>query len=122
MADADAVRAAGLQDRLPADPSSSGAAPAEPDQAMTLVDHLSELRTRIVRAILAVVAGSAIGFYLAPTIRAILVAPLPIEHRVLQVLGPGDAFAVTLRSRSPSGSSSRCPSCSTSSGRSLHPA
>lgn len=97
MTDADTVRGAGLPDRLPVDPGSSGAAPAEPDQAMTLVDHLSELRTRIVRAILAVVAGSAIGFYLAPTIRAILVVPLPIEHRVLQVLGPGDAFAVTLR-------------------------
>lgn len=97
MADADAVRAAGLQDRLPADPDSSGASPAEPEQAMTLVDHLSELRNRIVRAILAVVAGSAIGFYLAPTIRRILVTPLPIENRVLQVLGPGDAFAVTLR-------------------------
>ncbi|HUQ78405.1 MAG TPA: twin-arginine translocase subunit TatC [Patescibacteria group bacterium] len=97
MADADAVRAAGLQDRLTADPGSSGAAPADPGQAMTLVDHLSELRTRIVRAILAVVVGSAVGFYVAPAIRRILVNPLPPEHRVLQVLGPGDAFAVTLR-------------------------
>ncbi|MEA2518969.1 MAG: sec-independent protein translocase protein TatC [Chloroflexota bacterium] len=92
MADADAVRGAGLIDPVP-----TGGAPAAPEHAMTLVDHLSELRTRLVRAILAVVVGSAIGFWLAPTIRRILAAPLPAEHRVLQVLGPGDAFAVTLR-------------------------
>jgi sec-independent protein translocase protein TatC len=93
MADADAVRGAGLPDTIPV----SGGSPAEPDRAMTLVDHLSELRTRLVRSILAVVAGSALGFWLAPRIRAILVEPLPLENRVLQVLGPGDAFAVTLR-------------------------
>ncbi len=97
MADADAVRGASLPDRLPTDPRSAGGGPAGPDQAMTLIDHLSELRTRVVRSILAVVAGSALGFVLAPEIRRILVLPLPIEHRVLQVLGPGDAFAVTLR-------------------------
>jgi sec-independent protein translocase protein TatC len=96
MADADAVRGAGLPDRLPADSGSAGP-PAEPGQVMTLVDHLTELRTRLVRAILAVVAGSAIGFILAPGIRRILVEPLPAANRVLQVLGPGDAFSVTLR-------------------------
>ena len=33
---------------------------------MSLVDHLGELRTRIVRSIIAVAIGSAIGFYVAP--------------------------------------------------------
>lgn len=97
MADADAVRAAGLQDRLPADPGSSGAAPADPDQAMTLVDHLSELRTRIVRAILAVVAGSAIGFLFHDQLEIFLTSPLPPDRRVLQTLAPGDAFGIALQ-------------------------
>ena len=96
MADADAVRGAGVPERLPAGPSGSPG-PAEPSSVMTLVDHLTELRSRIVRSILAIVAGSAVGFYFAPQLRAILVMPLPAEHRVLQVLGPGDAFGVTLR-------------------------
>ena len=64
---------------------------------MTLVDHLTELRTRLIRCVLAVVAGSAIGLWQAPAIRAILVSPLPEGHRTLIVLGPGDGFAIALR-------------------------
>ena len=97
MADADAVRGTGLPERLPTDPAPGGAAPAPADQAMTLVDHLSELRTRLVRSILAVLIGTGVGFFAAQTVRRVLVMPLPADQRVLQVLGPGDAFAVTFR-------------------------
>ena len=99
MADTDAVRGAGLADGLAvlATPSSPGQPDAEPDQVMTLVDHLTELRTRIVRSVLAVVVGSAIGFVLAPAVRVLLVAPLPASALPLQVLGPGDAFGIQLR-------------------------
>jgi sec-independent protein translocase protein TatC len=62
---------------------------------MSLVDQLSELRTRIFRSILAVVAGSAIGFYFAKAVRDFLLEPLPGGQA--QVLGPGDAFAIQLR-------------------------
>jgi len=98
MADTDAVRGAGLPDRIAA-PQSPPPSPvaAEPERVMTLVDHLTELRSRIVRSILAIIAGTAIGFIQAPAIRTFLVTALPPEHRVLQVLAPGDAFSITLR-------------------------
>lgn len=99
MADADAVRGAGVPDRLPSPdgPPGAGTPSAAPEKVMTLVDHLTELRTRLIRSVLAIVAGSAIGFYFAPGIRTLLVAPLPEGHRTLIVLGPGDAFGITLR-------------------------
>lgn len=98
MADADAVRGAGLPDRLTSGPpSGSGLPAAEPEKVMTLVDHLTELRTRIVRSILAIVVGSAIGFSQVTRIRDVLIAPLPDDHEVLQVLGPGDAFGIALK-------------------------
>jgi sec-independent protein translocase protein TatC len=99
MADTDAVRGAGLPDRLSAvqTPSSPGQPAAQPEKVMTLVDHLTELRTRIVRSIVAVVVGTAIGFLVAPQIKQILVGPLPASALPLQVLGPGDAFGIQLR-------------------------
>jgi sec-independent protein translocase protein TatC len=99
MADLDAVRGAGVPEHLPA-PGPGAPAPARPESpaaVMTLVDHLTELRSRLVRCIIAVVAGSAIGFVIAPTVRHWLVQPLPPDHQQLIVLGPGDAFAITLR-------------------------
>jgi sec-independent protein translocase protein TatC len=99
MADADAVRGAGLPERVPTPapgaPGAPGAAPTS--SVMTLVDHLSELRSRLIRSVLAIVAGSVIGFVLAPNIRRLLVSPLPANHQQLIVLGPGDGFAITLR-------------------------
>ena len=95
MADLDAVRGAGVPDSLP---SAQPSPPVEsPGAVMTLVDHLTELRSRLLKCILAVAVGSAVGFVVAPTVRRWLVQPLPPEHQQLIVLGPGDAFAITLR-------------------------
>jgi sec-independent protein translocase protein TatC len=95
MADADALREAPTQ--VPAGPPASPAPPATaPDgSVMSLVDHLGELRDRLFRMLLAVVAGSVVGFMLATQIRNFLLAPLP--GGVAQVLGPGDGFAIQLR-------------------------
>lgn len=99
MADTDAVLGAGLPEPVIAAPGNAdpGRAAPGPETVMTLVDHLTELRTRIVRSILAVVAGTAIGFVAAPNIRSVLVAPLPASALPLQVLGPGDAFGIQIR-------------------------
>lgn len=88
MTDVDALREGG---------PGPGASAPETEKVMSLVDHLGELRTRIIRSILAVAVGSAIGFYFTPTIQRILILPLPEASRHLQVLDPGGAFAITLR-------------------------
>jgi sec-independent protein translocase protein TatC len=98
MADADAVRGAGVPGRLPsAEPPPGSGAPPAPETVMTLVDHLTELRSRIIWSIVAIVVGSVIGFVLAPTIQHFLTSPLPASALPLQVLGPGDAFGIALR-------------------------
>jgi sec-independent protein translocase protein TatC len=61
---------------------------------MSLVDHLGELRTRLFRTILAVVAGSAVGFYFAGDLIELLAAPG--GGRLLN-LAPGDAFFIYIR-------------------------
>jgi sec-independent protein translocase protein TatC len=46
------------------------------DKVMTLVDHLAELRRRVVISILAVFVGSTIGFYFGPDIIRLLAQPI----------------------------------------------
>lgn len=61
---------------------------------MSLVEHLSELRSRIVRCLLAVAAGSVVGFYFSTPIISALAGPAGGK---LQNLAPGDAFFIVVR-------------------------
>jgi sec-independent protein translocase protein TatC len=99
MADTDAVRGAGLPDRLPGIQTPSEPVPpaAQPERVMTLVDHLTELRNRIIKAVAAIIAGTVVGFFVADAIKRVLVAPLPASALPLQVLAPGDAFSIQVR-------------------------
>lgn len=107
MADADALRDAGRPLTVPGEPGRpvppvtppSSPAPVTPgdETVMTLVDHLSELRDRIVRSILAVAVGGVIGFMLSEPVVSLLYDALPEGTPKLQVFGPGDAFAIRLR-------------------------
>jgi sec-independent protein translocase protein TatC len=69
--------------------SSSPASPLE-DTAMSLVDHLGELRNRLVKTAIAIVALGAIGFIRAGAIIDVLRGPIGV--RPLITLSPGGLF------------------------------
>jgi sec-independent protein translocase protein TatC len=92
MGDADAVREPGLPARVPAAPGApvttestpttpptvpptAPSAPAEP-AVMSLADHLGELRTRILKALAAVVAFGVIGYWQSGRIIDLLRSPI----------------------------------------------
>ncbi len=95
MADADAVLEPGIGDLSVPPATPPPAAPPTDDTVMSLVDHLGELRSRIFRSIIAVVAGAAVGFYFGTAIRKVLQEPL--GDLPLQVLGVGDAFFIQVK-------------------------
>jgi len=102
MTDADALAGAGHVQRPgdgvpPVSPGSPEPPPAAvgEEKVMSLVDHLGELRSRLVRVIIVVGLCSVVGFMAAPTIRDFLIKPLPTGQ--VQVLSPGEGFAIYLK-------------------------
>lgn len=97
MADADALRETGVTDRTITTggptPQPTPTTPGD-EKVMSLVDHLSELRSRIVRVVLAVLVGTGVGFYFANPLIALLAGPAGGK---LQNLAPGDAFFIFVR-------------------------
>ena len=90
MADADAAQDAGLQPTFPVPstpvqspvaPPPVPAAPAAEPEAMSLVEHLTELRSRLVKSIVAVLVFAAIGFWRAGPIIDVLRQPCEPQLR-----------------------------------------
>ena len=98
MADADAVPDAGVPAILTPAPEPPSAAPAASAASgeMSLVDHLGELRNRLIKVIVAVALASTVGFILSGQIVAILKAPIPGDDP-LYFTGLGDAFVINLK-------------------------
>jgi sec-independent protein translocase protein TatC len=94
MADGEATAALPVGAPRPGSVQPAGAQPG--DATMSLVDHLTELRRRIIRALLAITVGAAIGFWFGNDVIAILKAPLPLEQPLV-FTSIGDPFAIRLR-------------------------
>ncbi len=85
-----------LEPEITALPEPGGSQGPSPEPAsMTLVDHLAELRRRIAISIVAILLGSAVGFYFADPIIKLLLTPLPNGEVVFLTLSGG--FMVYLR-------------------------
>jgi sec-independent protein translocase protein TatC len=65
--------------------------------AMTLVEHLEELRRRLIVVVLTVLGAAVIGFLLSGEVIALLRDRLPEEHRTLIFIGPADALTAQLK-------------------------
>ena len=64
---------------------------------MSLVEHLDELRSRVIVVAVSVVIAGIIGFALAQPIIDLLRAPLPDDQDTLYAFGVGESLAVRLR-------------------------
>src|SRR5438874_5297279 len=62
----------------------------------TLVEHLEELRRRILTAIAAVAVGTAVAFFFHGRILDWLARPLPPAHRHVAAFGVTEPFSVSL--------------------------
>ena len=70
---------------------------APPDDAdMSHVEHLSELRWRLFKSILAIAVGGVVGFVASERVVALLSDPIPGEN-ALVFTALGDAFAIRLK-------------------------
>ena len=94
MAEADAVRDAGLPAPQAPEPGPAPASVAAGE--MSLVDHLAELRDRLVKVIVVIALASIVGFYFSDQIISILKAPIP-GNKPLFFTGLGDAFVIKLK-------------------------
>jgi sec-independent protein translocase protein TatC len=66
------------------------------EEEATLVEHLEELRGRILMALAAVAVATAVAFALHDRILEWLARPLPLAHRQLAALGVTEPFSVSL--------------------------
>jgi sec-independent protein translocase protein TatC len=66
------------------------------DDEATLVEHLEELRQRIIVSLAAVAGGTAVAFVFHDRILDLLARPLPPAHRHVVALGIAEPFTVSL--------------------------
>jgi sec-independent protein translocase protein TatC len=67
------------------------------EATMTLLDHLEELRHRLIIIIVSILAAAVVGFIFAGSVLDLLRSRLPPEHQTLIFLGPADAFGVYVK-------------------------
>lgn len=67
------------------------------ETGMSLIEHLEELRRRLIIIFAAVLLGAVAGFVLSQPALDILIAPLPSGFETLYFTGVADAFSVRLK-------------------------
>ncbi|MBA3687585.1 MAG: twin-arginine translocase subunit TatC [Chloroflexi bacterium] len=67
------------------------------DATMSLIEHLEELRRRLIVIVVAVLASAVVGFVVSRDVVNLLKVQLPQEYRHLSFLGPADALAAQLK-------------------------
>jgi sec-independent protein translocase protein TatC len=70
---------------------------SDDDATMTLIEHLEELRRRLIVIVLSILAAAVIGFFLSRGVLELLRARLPADFQQLHILGPADAFSAQLK-------------------------
>jgi sec-independent protein translocase protein TatC len=70
--------------------------PVRHDEQISLVDHLDELRSRIIYSLIALAVAFALCFWQSTLILDIAANPLPPADRALIVLAPTEAFMTTV--------------------------
>lgn len=70
--------------------------PVSHDEQLSLVDHLDELRSRLIYSIIFLSVAFAICFWQSSHILDIAAAPLPEKYQALIVLAPTEAFMTTV--------------------------
>jgi len=96
MADADALRDVGPSGLPSSESPPPQVSTTDDASVMTLVDHLSELRWRLFKSLLAIAIGMTLGFVLSADVVAMLSAPIPGDEPLF-FTGLGDAFAIRLK-------------------------
>jgi len=67
------------------------------ETGMSLIEHLEELRRRLIIIVAAVLLGAVAGFVLSQPALDVLIAPLPSGFETLYFTGVADAFSVRLK-------------------------
>jgi sec-independent protein translocase protein TatC len=93
------------EDQILVPEPSPGPEPVDPTAGMSLMEHLEELRSRLIKMALAFVVGAVVSWFLYNQILAVLIAPLArlpvaeaiIENGKLIFTAPTEAFFVRLK-------------------------
>jgi sec-independent protein translocase protein TatC len=75
----------------------SEASVTDPEATMSLIEHLEELRRRLIVVVVAVLGGTLVGFFLSRPVLVLLRDRLPVGQQHLIFLGPVDAFGAQLK-------------------------
>jgi sec-independent protein translocase protein TatC len=70
---------------------------SQDSSTMTMVEHLEELRRRLMVVIAAIAVAAVVGFLVSETVLDLLRAPLPDEFQTLYFTSPAGAFVARLK-------------------------